>query len=165
MSQYTYVKEVRGDVLQTEAIASGLPVTSVSTSSTTAYVYTSRDLTPAEKTTLDNVVAAHDGRPRQKRPLYEIDTDVNALTGSQLRNAWNDLAAPFASAAHKYLTTTGQNAGTMYALTWTANNVTTAEGTAAQRSIISCYAQDYPSYLVHPPFDPTINVPGDEPVP
>jgi hypothetical protein len=83
---YHYVKEpVDGGRLQAEAIAAGLPVSHVNTSGADVYVIMTRELTPAEVTTLDGVVAAHvpptaDARRRdQALATYDDDTSPGAL--------------------------------------------------------------------------------------
>jgi hypothetical protein len=102
--------------------------------------------------------------PRKPRPLFEIRADVQALSASQWTNTWNALSAPAGSAPRLYLTDYGPNVSGIFALDWSAyaSGGTAAQVKAAQVSITACYCQDQPSYLVHPPFDNSINIPGDE---
>jgi hypothetical protein len=147
--------------LQQECIAAGLPVAYINggTIPTDVYVVTSRPLTPGEVTILDGVVAAHDGRPRKKRLLYDILTDYNALTGTQRTKTWADVTK---GTPPLWATDAGPNAASVFSLNWSA----TQGGAPAQQDIakaylISAYVQDNPKYLVNPAFDPTINLPGD----
>lgn len=167
MARYDYVKDpVRPDVLQQEAVAAAVPVDHVDVQPPNVQVYTTRDLTPAEKTTLDNVVAAHDGRPRQKRTLYKIFADIKALSTQQYNHLWADANSTL-DGVSKYLTSKGVNAAAIFSMDWTAQLGSTAGGqqSNARTSILSMYVQDNPSYAVNPSFDTSINVPGDEPIP
>jgi hypothetical protein len=167
MAEYTYAKDpCRLDVLAQEATAQGLPVDYCASSAGTVHVYTSRDLTAPEKTTLDSVVTAHDGRLRQKRPLWAIRADVQALTTAQFNNVWTDLTTPVpGEAPRKYLTDYGANVAGIFVFDWSlyVSGPTAAQQKAGQIALAAMYVQDNPNYLVHPPFDSTINVPGDEP--
>jgi len=134
---------------------------------TTAYLFFDAALTPADKGRLDGVVAAHDGRPRRARPLWSIRADVQALTAAQWGNVWADLSAPVAGQApRKYLMDYGVNAGPIFVFDWSlyVSGPTAAQQKAGQISLTALYVQDNPTFLVKPPFDPSINVPGDEPV-
>jgi hypothetical protein len=160
---YTYAKDpVDGGRLQAEAAAAGLPVLHVNTSPGTVHVVMTRDLTAPEVTTLDGVVAAHDGRPRRPRVLYNIYQDVNALTGAQKTNIGADL---FGGSPPRVSTDTGPNAPDLLII-WTMRQLTSlavADKRLLETDAISIYVLDNPTYLVHPSFDPSINLPGDEP--
>lgn len=98
---------------------------------------------------------------RKQRPLYAIYADLQALTAAQKTAVWSDLSS---GTPKKYLTDAGPNAAAIGALDWAASDsgATGASLTAARMRITAAYCQDNPSYLVHPSFDATINVPGDQ---
>lgn len=127
-------------------------------------------LTPSQKEQLDGVVAAHVPLgPRKIRPLWAIRADVAALSPGQFQNVWNDLSAPVAgppAIPRKYLTDYGDNAGSIFVFDWAlyTSGPTAAEKRSGQISLTAMYVQDNPSYLIHPVFDPSITIPGDEPV-
>ena len=134
---------------------------------TTAYLFFESALTPADKGRLDAALAAHDGRARRLRPLWAIRADVQALSVGQFSNVWNDLSAPVSGGPpRKYLSDYGTNAGTIFVYDHVIYVVqgTAAQVKAGQISLCSCYCQDNVTYLVKPPWDTSINVPGDEPV-
>src|SRR5262245_6798115 len=156
------------DKLQGELRSAGLPVDHL-TGTTPAQgdftVVTTRDLTAPEITTMDNTIAVHDGRLRQKRPLLEIYQDLGVLTGAQMTTIWNDLMS---GTPHKLTQDEGPNAGSILVLDWVNNwttTITVADRTEGKKRAITMYTQDNVNYLVHPPFDTSINIPGDEPVP
>lgn len=100
--------------------------------------------------------------PRRPRVLYAVYKDVSALTGPQKTNIGNDL---FSGSPPKVATDTGPNAPDLLIL-WTLRQVaslSTADKRLLETDAISIYTLDNPNYLVSPPFDPSINVPGDEP--
>src|SRR5262245_2149548 len=102
------------------------------------------------------------GGARVPRPLWQIYQDVAALSAAQKTNVWNDLNS---GTPKKYLKAVGPNAAAVNALDW-AITMTAPTGAAlqsAQQRIMAMACQDYPDYLVHPAFDPSINVSGDEP--
>lgn len=153
--------------LKAECIAAGLPVTDVQRAGdapefppSTVVVVTSRDLTGPEKTTLDGVVAAHDGRPRRPRPLPAIHADVLALNAQQKLNVANDLFG----AGSKWATDAGSNRSGLFVMYTLVSQLglTAAQTNAAKAAAAAMFAQDFPGYLVRPAFDGTINVPGDE---
>jgi hypothetical protein len=120
--------------------------------------------TPEQIAQGDATASTFDLRTYQTRPLHEIYTDVSALTGPQKTNVWTDL-----SAGHppKYLLDEGPNAAAIMALDWSASDsgATGNAAASAKQRIITMFCQDCPSYLVYPPFDQSINVPGGVPVP
>ena len=134
---------------------------------TAAYLFFDAALTPADKGRLDSVVAAHDGRARRLRPLWSIRGDVQALSTSQFGNVWADLSAAVTGGPpRKYLTDYGVNAGPIFVFDWAlyVSGPTAAQQRAGQISLAAMFVQDQPGYLVHPSFDTSINIPGDEPV-
>ena len=124
-------------------------------------------LAPAQKTQLDGVVAAHVPQgPRKARPLWSIRGDVQALSVGQFNNVWNDLTAAVPGGpARKYLTSYGVNAGPIFTMDWSlyVSGPTAAQVKAGQISLTAMFCQDQPSYLWHPPFDPSIAIDGSEP--
>ena len=123
-------------------------------------------LTPAGKVTLDGVVASHVPQGARKvRPLWAIRQDLQALTATQWTATWNDLSAASPPVPRKYLGDYGVNAGSIFCYDHLIYVVggTAAQQKAGQISLCALYVQDNVLYLVHPPWDSTINVPGDEP--
>jgi hypothetical protein len=165
-TEFTFAKTpCRPDVLQQEAVAAGIPVLHVNGAGEVITVFTTRDLTLPEEDTLDAVVFAHDGRPRQKRLVYDILVDVNALTNQQKVAIWADLMS---GDPPKLYLDAGPNLGAIIALDFSAQipaTITATEKNIAKARVISLYTHDVDAYLVHPPFDPTIDVPSTEPVP
>lgn len=174
MATYQYTKpyaQLQEDKLKSECIAAGLPVTDVQRlgdEGETIFVITNRELTPAEVTTLDGLVAAHDGRPRKTRRLYDIYTDLNPaapspkITAAQLNTVWTDLTS---GTPPKLSLDVGMNAASIFVMHFlgaTVAGLTTAEKNEAKRRAIAFYCQDNVNYLVNPAFDPSINIPGDE---
>jgi hypothetical protein len=161
-----------------EIAAAGLPApvgitgsgyTGPGTPATAIDIFYDTALTGPQKTQLDGVVAAHVPRgPRKARPLWSIRADIQALTPAQFNNVWADLSAAVpGEAPRKYLTDYGANAAGIFVFDWSlyVSGPTAAQVKAGQISLTSLYCQDNWSYLVHPPFDSTINIDGSEPVP
>jgi len=119
--------------------------------------------TAGEKSAGDNVAINFDLTQglRVPRVLYSIWQDIGALTGAQKTAIATDL---FSGTPPKVSQDTGPNAPVLLTLSDLQKMaaLSTADKQSAQRSAISIFTLDNPTYLVHPPFDPTINVPGDE---
>lgn len=149
-----------------ELQAAGLPVSHLlggAIGSPDFTVVTSVDLTPEQITLMDQIIAAHDGRPRRPRPLFAIRADLNALTNGQKTAVWADLSG---GTPPKWALDAGRNAAAIAAIEWAATvpaGITTAERTEARLRLAAMYCQDNPKYLVAPAFDNTINIAGDEP--
>jgi hypothetical protein len=166
MATYPYVK-AGADLsrLQGECISAGLPVTHINggaIGSPDIYVVTSRDLTASEITTLDGVVAAHDGRPRQPRTFGDILTEYNALPGATRTKVYQDLTAP-ANNPKWQEDRTSDFAALEFLTAQPGGSSTSID--KAKSYLAVAYCQRYPTYLVNPPFAPEVNIPGDEPVP
>ena len=104
---------------------------------------------------------------RRPRPLWSIRADVQALSVGQFSNVWNNLSAPVSGGPpRKYLSEYGVNAGPIFVFDWGlyVTGPTAAQVKAGQISLTALYVQDNPTYLCKPPWDTSINVPGDEPV-
>lgn len=165
--------------LEGEIIAAGLPAPAYANGSgydvpggpaRFVEVVFNNPLNTAQVGQLDALVAAHVPQgPRKPRPLYEIRADVQALSVGQFNAVWSDLSAPVPGPAgppRKYLADPGPNAGSIFVFDWAlyVSGPTAAQQRAGQISLTAMYCQDNPRYLVHPPFDNSINVPGDEPL-
>lgn len=151
--------------------AAGLPVLYANGSPDAGMVHLVHDraLTQPEQSQEASIVASYDGRRRQPRPLWAIRADVQALTSTQWTKVWADLSAAVVgppAVPRKYLTDYGTNAGPIFVFDWAlyVSGPTAAQQKAGQISLTAMYVQDQPSYLVHPPFDPSISIPGDEPL-
>lgn len=119
-------------------------------------------VTPAQESTAAFLAQTFTLGDRAPRTLAGIYGDLKALTAAQKTNVWADLAA---GTPPKYLTDEGPNAAAIGVLDWAATDAgaTGAALTAARLRIAAAYCQDNPGYLVQPPFDPSINVAGDQP--
>ena len=111
----------------------------------------------------DSIASTYDLSNKGPRPLFNIYTDLQALTATQKTNVWNDLSS---GTPKKYFLDTGTNTAAIVALDWAATDsgATGAALTAARLRITAMYVQDNPHYLVNPTFDNTINVAGDQTV-
>lgn len=98
---------------------------------------------------------------KTRRSLIDIYQDLGALTAGQKGAVWGDLGS---GSPRKYLLTDGLNTAAIGALDWSATDSGAVGNalTAARMRIAAMYTQDHPDYLVHPAFDPSINVPGDQ---
>ncbi len=100
--------------------------------------------------------------PRKARLLMDIFQSIRGLTATQQDLIWNDLNS---GNPPKFTLNQGANQGAMAALHWAVtslNGATAVEKRNASSRIAAMYVMDNWTYLVHPPFDPTINIPGDE---
>lgn len=166
MFSYTYDKYIALlDVLQTQVALAGLPVSYCLNNPTTTTVVMTRELTPAEKTTLDGIVANFDGRPRRKRKLYDVFVAIGGLTPAQKTAIGDDL---FGGTPPKLSLDEGSDAAdllVLYCLSQTG--LSTADKNLVKQSAAAIYTRDNPMYLVNQTFGGTvtaINVPGDEPI-
>ncbi|HKB40480.1 MAG TPA: hypothetical protein VKD72_28910 [Gemmataceae bacterium] len=170
MALYSYAMPaagLRGEQLLGELQAAGLPAVDVSVTGDQVQVVTSRDLSSAEQTQTGNLVAAHVPNPeRRPRLIFEIYQDIGALTGAQKVSIWGDLNA---GTPPKWAQDRGPNAADNHILWLFATQVgaiqTATDRQKCQQMLIAIYTQDNPQYLVHPPFDTAIDIPGDEPIP
>lgn len=117
--------------------------------------------TPAQISSGDSIAMTFDLHDRGPRPLYAIYVDLQALSTAQKTEVWTDLTS---GTPKKYFLDAGPNAAAIGALDWAATDsgATPVALTAARLRIAAAYVQDNPAYLVHPAFDPGINVPGDQ---
>jgi len=121
--------------------------------------------TQAQRTQGD-AIAAQPAVAMQPRKLADIYKDIAALTSTQWQKVWADISAPVAGVVpRKYLGDYGVNAAAIFAMDWSvyASGATGNALLAGQKQLTAMYCQDAPYYLVQPPFDQTINVPGSEP--
>jgi hypothetical protein len=149
-----------------DLLAAGLPVVGVSSPDGVAVVDAySRALTAPERAQADAIIADPMNLARRPRPLLDIYADVTALTLNQQGKIWQDLSA-LTDGIRKYYTDAGPNASaiTVWDFLIFNSGLATAATNEAKLRLIIAYVQDNPDYLVAPPFDPTINIPGSEPV-
>jgi hypothetical protein len=176
MTAYSYDGSFAIWQLQGEITAAGLPAphhlngtgyAGPGTPATHVGVFYEAALTAPQKSQLDGVLAAHvPVGPRRPRPLWEIRADVQALSAAQWAAIWADLSAAVSGGPpRKYLMDYGANAGPIFVFDWGlyVSGPTAAQQKAGQISLTALYVQDNPSFLVHPPFAPEVDVPGDEP--
>jgi hypothetical protein len=125
------------------------------------------EATPPQVTQGDDIVRTLDVTLMRARPLWAIRADIAALSAAQWTNIWTDLYAAAPPVPRKYLADYGPNASAIYVFDWSlyVSGPTAAQQKAGQISLAALYTQDNPAYLKHPPFDSTINISGDEPVP
>lgn len=101
--------------------------------------------------------------PRRGRLLIDIFQSIRALTNAQQDAIWNDLNS---GSPPKFTQSRGSNQGAMSSLHWSVTSLagaSAAEKRNASSRIAAMHVMDNWTYLVNPPFDPTINIPGDEP--
>lgn len=117
--------------------------------------------TPIQDSLAASIVAAHNG-PRELRPPLDIWNDLALLTDVQRDAIWTDLTS---GSPQKFLVDNGPHAFDV----WQQYRRIQDEGLGVnvQKKVkaggVVAYLLDFPKYLVHPSFDPTINVPGDRP--
>ena len=148
--------------LRDELAAAALPVVQVRGPDQAGdiVVTMSVDLDALELETMDNVIDAHDGRKRQPRTIDAVYTDLAALTGQQKANIWQYLTQPVDGKQRWRQSNDGA--------LWNAANVgnfAPAGGALQDQSRAltgTFWCIEHPSDFVNPPFDPSINVPGDE---
>jgi hypothetical protein len=172
---YPYLKPyamLSNHQLLAECTAAGLPVVDVQTvgdEAQTVNVVTSRDLVPAEKMTLDCVVAAPAGgrrRPRSVFAIYADLTDPAKLTAAQADAVIADLQ--LTSLAGKWTGLLPPQDAPAAALRWAAvnlNGATANEKRQAAAWVAAMWCQQHPKYLVNPTFHPSLAgvvIPGDE---
>lgn len=119
--------------------------------------------TPGDVLRGDDVIRELDITAMRPRPLWSIYDDVKALTVSQQQAIRADLSA---SQYQKVRALRPPLDGPSLALHWSFANIasaTAAEKQDAMNRLAAMVAQQTPSYLMSPPFDPTISIPGDEP--
>jgi hypothetical protein len=95
------------------------------------------------------------------RTLLAIYNDLVALTGTQKTNIWTDLTS---GSPVKISLDNGGNADSIFLLWRIASNASLPAATITDMKVTATayYVQDVPNYLVHPGFDSTINVPGNQ---
>jgi hypothetical protein len=119
---------------------------------------------PGKVQQAEDVITNWDWVLKQKRILWDIFTDIQALTGAQKTAIWNDLIS---GSPPKLALDEGPNAAAIFGLHWATatSSTTTGERLDAQQRLMAMYTQDNPRYLINPPFAPAITVPGHEDVP
>jgi len=125
------------------------------------------DIDALQKTTLDGVIAAHVPQgPRRSRLIFDIYNDIGFLSAVQKTKIWDDLSP---GNPPKWAKDRGMNAADLHIIWMLATQLAVVSSAGdknlCRQMLIAIYTQDNPNYLVHPPFDNTINIPGDEPIP
>lgn len=114
---------------------------------------------PAAQAVVDNFTFGAT-RPRL---VYDIWADLQALSATQLQTTWNQFTAGSPPLWGAYF---GGNSSAINALQWSAtqSGAPVAAVNDARRRALAMYVQDHPDWLVRPPWDDSINVPGLEAV-
>lgn len=99
---------------------------------------------------------------RVPRTLLAIYTDLKALTAQQQGAIWTDISS---GSPAKYFSDQGAEPGavSIYDFIIFKSGLPGPAITDAQFRLVAIYTRDNPTYLVNPPFAPTVNVPGDQP--
>jgi hypothetical protein len=121
--------------------------------------------TPGDVITGDGIVRDLDLTLTRVRSMYDIYADIKALTPGQQAAIANDISA---DGYAKLKDMRPPQDAPVAVLHWCVTSLaaaTQAERYDAYARISSMYCQQYPDYLMNPPFDPTIEISGDEPVP
>jgi hypothetical protein len=111
------------------------------------------------------IVMTLDVTLKQSRPLWAIYTDIVALSIVSQDRIRADMAT---DSYAKVRALRPPQDGPALALHWAVvslQGATQAEKRDAMMRMASMISQQNPQYLVNPPFDETISIPGDEPVP
>lgn len=119
--------------------------------------------TQAQINQMNQIASTWDMRVYRTSRIYDILTAIQALTTTQKTNISNDL---FSGTPLKALLDDGANASAIFCLYYI---VQTASMSGADKNLAKLYAaamycQDNPMYLITPPFDTSINVPGWSPI-
>lgn len=98
------------------------------------------------------------------RLALDIIADINALTGAQKNLIWTDITS---GTPPKWQLDAGPNAGAIAAMASTLKILVPTFVPASNADVVNTkiwavalYVQDHPTYLVHPSFDPSINISG-----
>jgi hypothetical protein len=99
---------------------------------------------------------------RKPRLLLDIRADIVALSTGQKTAVWADITS---GSPPKWASDGGRNAAAIAVLTLLGSSGTLSAADVREAKIrgVAMYCQDVPTYLVNPVFDPTINIPGDQP--
>ena len=164
---YLYpIKPVSSPALEAEIAAAGLPIAplGVAVDQDSIRIAMKRELAGPEPAELDEIVFAHvPPVPRGPRPLWDIREDILALSGPQISAVWADLSG---GTPKKMALDTGPNAAAIWVMEWSATfgPANAQDRNEAKIRVIAFWCQDNPQDLVHPPYDNSINIPGDQPV-
>lgn len=90
-------------------------------------------------------------RPRVPRTIQAILVDVKALTGAQQLAVWSDITS---GSPPKWQ-------GSNDPVVWCKGSQPSTLTAQEKQVGAAFYVRENPTYLVHPAFDVTINVPGD----
>ena len=91
--------------------------------------------------------------------LLFLENSLKALTQAQKTAIWNDFTS---GNPQKWSTDTGPNAPSIAIchLLGTSGTLNATDLSNCKMESVAFYVMDNPNYLVHPPFDPSINIPG-----
>ncbi len=120
-----------------------------------------------------SIVAAATVTKRKPRTMYAIANDIFTLTTGafnpsatlqKLAIITDLFTGNLATGSQKWQQDTGPNAAAMSAVyaAVTPPSAISVFNPAQQLIMAAMYVQDNPLYLVHPAFDSTINIPGDQ---
>jgi hypothetical protein len=104
-------------------------------------------------------LTAHPEFGLSKRSLLAIRADIVALTNAQKTAIWTALTT---GSPPRWSTDVGPNAAALAVIQMlgSSGSLSAADVLEAKIRAATFYAQDNPAFLVHPSFDPTINVPS-----
>ena len=98
-----------------------------------------------------------------RKSIYDIITELKALTNTQITNIWNNLNA---GSPPLIALDDGNNAAAIWTMHFVATGIgslTQAEKNESRYRLIAFYVQDNPTYLDQPAFDPSIQILGYTP--
>jgi len=132
----------------------GIPIISVSQSGSTFTVTYDPSATPGQITQGNQIASTWPTTAYRTRLLWDIWQQLNALTTKQQNSITTDLQT---GSPPKQFVVEQSNTSAAFS-SWQVSS-------GASMTSAAFYCQDNPMYLINPPFDTTINVPGWEPVP
>lgn len=96
---------------------------------------------------------------RRQREIGDIYDDVASLPVPKQLAIWGDLSG---GNPPKWRRGASENKKAIWSVAAIPQTVPAASADA-RATMIALYVQDNPGYLVNPPFEPSLNIPGDEP--
>src|SRR5215469_4032071 len=144
-----------------------IPILGVSQSGSTFTVTYDPSATQAQKDQGNQIASTWPTTVYQTRALVPIRNDLNALSLARRHAIFNDLwSIPAGQAETKILLDNGPNAPAIWGFyMWNEIGLLNSTQLDTNQTYVTClYVQDLPFYLVNPSFDPTLNIPGIEPM-
>jgi hypothetical protein len=178
MAQYPYSRaNVNYDRLRDELVAAGLPIDYINAGALGTndfYVFTSRDLTDAEKARLQAILDVHDPRPRRPKNIFSLLRDLKGQTAGVVGLTATQadvviISLQLGSLSGRWTSLQPPQDGAACVAHWAATSLKGADAADKREAglrILAMYIQQNPRYLVNPTFDPAVaglNIPGDEP--